>query len=155
MTKKENGSTKNIGPRISNDCWKWLETTFPSVTGGAKVVLEGTMTVYRRSLQELQGIFTADELKAMIDVMKGVNLPTFSTGKYLPSSIMDQITWEGLGERWHLDDDFVSRLSNCTSFQIACLEWWAAGFWCSGAYHEKSDTDEYIGFLARGHKEDN
>ena len=138
----------NIGPRISDKCKGWLEENFQSLTGGAQMVLEGTMVNYRAALREMKGIFSTDELKAMVDVMNATILTPSMMGQHLPLSIQDAIALDGLAEKWSLDpQDFIPRLLNRTTFQITTLEWWSNAFWYGGGAWLPNDLEDYIKIL--------
>lgn len=140
---------KNIGPRISDKCRSWLEENFQSITGGAEMVLEGTMTNYRAALREMKGIFSAAELKSMVDVMNATMLTPSMMGQHLAISIQDAIALDGLAEKWDLDtQDFMTRLTARTTFQLTTLEWWANGFWYGGGpEHPDRDLEDYVKIL--------
>ncbi len=141
--------SRTIGPRISEKCREWLKRNFQTITGGAEMVLEGTMVNYHRALQEMKGRFSENELKSMVEVMNATMLIPMMLGQHLPLSIQDSITMDGLAEKWELDPkDFATRLAHCTNFQLATLEWWANGFWYgAGPDRLERDLDEYVKLL--------
>ncbi len=142
--------SKTIGPRISEKCREWLRQNFQTTTGGAEMVLEGTMVNYHRAIQELKGRFAANELQAMIDIMNFTMLTPMMLGQHLPLSINDSIAMDGLAEKFELDQlSFLTRLERCTNFQLTVLEWWANGFWYGGGLASpERDLREYIKLLA-------
>jgi len=142
---------KNITPRISEKTRDWLADTFQSATWGAEFVLEASRVLYSRTLDDLKNKFSRGELMAMIDVMNAHALNSFTAGSELPLSLGDAMDLEGLAEKWQIDGpDLITRLSTLPAYDIACLEWWANGFWYGGGSdRDERDIEAYVARLAK------
>jgi hypothetical protein len=142
---------KQIGPRINDKTASWLAETFSSTSAGAEFVLDANRVLYARTLKGLKNEFTRGELMAMIDVMNSHFLTAFSAGTELILSLGDAIEMEGLAEKWQIDGaKLITDLSLMSAYELACLEWWANGFWYGGGSDRpERDLEAYVAALAK------
>jgi len=130
---------KKLAPRINDATAEFLPTAFPTTNAGAEYILDAYPALYKRTLIELRGRFSASELKLMLDVFNGTMLTSGISGQHLEINCIDGMELDALDTKWGVDKTaFAGKLKSITIFQAACLEVWANGFW----YAEKSAADE-------------
>lgn len=135
---------KRIGPRIEPAVEEYLKTVSRSVNAGAEYAIQSFPPLYRRTLMELKGRFTEDELKLIIDVMKGTKLMPTHAGNHLIANVEDGIALDGLDKKWGANPK--EKLRELTVYQVAALEIWATSFWqAAKSEHEGPDSlNNYI-----------
>ena len=133
-------------PRINSQAAVFYPTVFKTLNSGLEFVLESYPTLYRRALSEAKNLFTDDELRLIVDVFNGTALTPGSSGLHLALSVEDSITLDGYDQKWNIDPiNINAKIAELSTFQTACLEVWANGFWYSKASQEKSlDIDAHI-----------
>ncbi len=126
MTKKSYGNP--VTPRVSDQTLTWLTETFSSKNQGAEYCVEAFHALYRRQMLDLKGVFTANELKLILDVFQGTALTAGIAGVQLDLSVEDGLKLDGLDQKWGVTrSQIFGKLETLTLFACACLEIWAVG----------------------------
>jgi len=135
---------KTVGPRIQAETIEFYKTIFPNVNAGAEYAVEMFRALYRKTLTDLKGYFTTDELNLIIEVHNSVLLLPAMSGQHLPADVADGIALDGLDEKWKIDGkELNDKISKLHIFQIACLEIWANGFWYAST-DGKLDIEKHV-----------
>jgi outer membrane scaffolding protein for murein synthesis (MipA/OmpV family) len=135
----------NIGPRISIGAKGFYKERFSSLNAGAEYALEAFPVLYRRTLADLAGRFTAGELSVMLDVANGLALTPGIAGQHLVMECVDAMALDGLDSKWRVvTKDFLEKLQALSLFQCACLEVWARAYWESDYYQKDNSLAEYV-----------
>lgn len=139
--------TKNLGPRIDDSSYAFLDRTFDNTHQGARFVLEAFPTLYQHGLREIRGRFSAGELKLLIDSYNGTGLTAQIAGQVLVGHVEDAMSLDALDSKWGVQaGDFLARLRSLTSFHAATLELWATAFWHTD-YDAPGSMERYIASL--------
>lgn len=126
-TKKE---TKNRSVAMHSSTVAWLEETFKTVHSGATMILTAAPALYKKTLNELRGTFSREELMLIIDVSNGLILTPGILGEHLPLQVADGIKLDGLDRKREIEGaDMQQKLNNLPVFSRAVLEIWAQEFW--------------------------
>lgn len=135
---------KKTAPRISDSAAEFYPTVFSSLNGGLEYTIDAFPTLYRRTLAELRGVFSAAELKLIIDVFISTALTPGLAGQHLALSVADGIALENLDKKWSVDAAAMKKkIETLTSFDAAVLEIWATGF-----RYGDAEVGEYVSALA-------
>lgn len=144
MAKKQ----PTLGPRTDEATVKFYKQLFGSTNAGAEFVVNAFHGWYRRTLHDLKGVFTADELMLMIDRHNGVMLSPDYAGQSLALGVRDSIELDRTDQKWNVDkDEFLAKIEALSLFTRACLEVWAVGFW--EQKDGKKTLEEYVSDLAK------
>jgi hypothetical protein len=124
---------QKIGLRLDPATTKFLESTFPGMYQGGNLVLDAFPILFNRTIQEMNGKFTKNELSFILDLSNG-SIPTAQIlGQTLGRSVLDAAQMEKLDKKWEVDaSQLAKKIKKLTAFQAACLELWAYGFWSGG-----------------------
>lgn len=139
---------KTIGPRLSEASMEFYDTHFDTRNAGAEYALEMFPALYRGTLRELRGKFTAAELSAILDVVNSLLLMPKIAGQHLLTDISDGIVLDGLNEKWGFDGPTIlDKLNACPLFHVAILEIWAKAFWVQNNRDNAQDLDRWTSHL--------
>lgn len=122
---------KKMTPRVTASSHKFLKHNFRTANAGAEYILEAcTSALYPRTMHNIKGKFTADELRLILDVFNATALTAGSAGQHLVMNAVDGMELDGLDKKWNVDRKiFTLKLQSLSIFEAACLEIWAVGFW--------------------------
>jgi hypothetical protein len=138
---------KKITPRISEQTAEWIPANFANMNAGAEYILEAFPVLYRRTLEEIKGVLTKSELMVMIDVFNGHALTPRMSGQELWWSVSEGIKYDSLDQKWDIKkEDMQKKMEGLTTFQCACLEIWANGFWYAekGIEENRLDVEKHV-----------
>ena len=103
--------------------------------------------------RELRGKFTRGELSMILDVLNGhgmaMRMSPHTPGQHIGLSIHDsfEIYPGSYEEKWGVDKaHMLETLKECTVFQLAALEYWAAMFW-EGDYNAPDAMEKACAIL--------
>lgn len=134
---------KPVTPRVSEIIEEWLQANFATKTSGAEYIIDAFHALYRRTLADLKGKFTHDELMLVIDVFNSTALTGALAGQQLDIQVEDGLDLDGLDKKWNISKSgMIDKIKTLTLFEIACLEIWANGFWYGGRYENKGGAIE-------------
>lgn len=134
-----------VAARISADHERWLKEFFKTKSAGAEFILPWAVDTFFRALNGIKSLFTASELKTIIEAHKDVRLlPDQSRLAYLQLRIQDACdldlvhTKHGAGK-----GTLEAKLKKLDDTQAAALMIWATAYWVSKEYVQVS-LDDYI-----------
>jgi hypothetical protein len=133
-------------PRLPEPSANFYPTVFRSLNGGLEYVLDAFPTLYKRALAEIQNYFIDDELRLVIDTFNATMLTPGLAGQHIGISVADAIALDSIDRKWGIDaDQLIAKIAKLTTFQSACLEIWANGFWYAKDSQKKTlDIDTHI-----------
>jgi hypothetical protein len=129
---------KAIAPHISEASAEFYAENFSTLHAGTTYALDLFPALYRRTLQDLKGIFIEPELMLMIDVFNATALMPQLAGQHLEIQVADGIELDGLDEKWKVDKkSILKKIETLPIFSAACIEIWANGFWYANEEAQK------------------
>lgn len=136
---------KQITPRIEETAIEFLAGTFGSKYLGLQYIAEAFQPLYRGSLMELRGKFSAAELSLILDVSNGLILTPLLAGQHVLEQCRAGIALDRLDKKWGVEDPdgFLARLGELPIFHASCLEVWAQAFRNDGR-----DLSDWVATLA-------
>ena len=130
--------------RITEQTETWYKASFKNLSNGVRYIVEAFPTLYKRSLREIEGQFTAEELCLIIDVFNASSLNPNLAGQQVIPRVDDGISLDGLDRKWEVDGgELIAKLRDLHYLQAMSLEIWAANFW----YGKEKDLSEYVNQL--------
>jgi hypothetical protein len=108
---------------------------------GLQVAAEAYFELQMRTLYELKGMFSREEIMAICDNMNGSMIsPEFaSSSDMLMSYLQDGDKYDGLFRKWGIDgDDFLKRITALTSAQTWFLMDAVRRYWDQDSAKENS-----------------
>ena len=136
---------KSTSPMIDDKCADFYKTTWGSVNAGTTYVLDAFPALYKRTLEDLKGRFSREELLLMIDVNNGLWLTPRIAGQHMDAQVSDGIALDHLDEKWEIDGDALNKkVADLSIFEAACLEIWIMAFWEQEA---PGDIEAYVAEL--------
>lgn len=121
---------KRPTPRLDEKTAAFFTERHPSMNAAAEFWLTALPTLQARTLHEMRGRFTEDELHLILDVMNGVILSPQIAGQHVRANVADGIALDRLDKKWEIDGKImVQKIAELSHFEAACLEVWATGFW--------------------------
>lgn len=137
---------KSVAPKILDSAAEFYPRVFPSLNAGCTFILDSFPILFRRSMRELRGRFTGSELYLILDVYNGYMMTPSITGAILHQQCLDAIELDDADAKWDIDEsEFLNKLTLLTSFQSACLEIWACGYWAS--WSVRHPQGEMVGYI--------
>ena len=134
---------KKITPRIADNTISFLTNNFKNLNAGSEYLLDSVPAVSRVYVgYQLKGVFSADELKLMVDVMNSTMLNPQLAGQHLKSNVEDGISLDHLDAKWEINgNDLISKLSDMSVPEVFFLEIWIQGFWIQS---NEIELEDYI-----------
>ena len=129
-TAKNRGPLTNIGPRISDHSRNFLQTLWPTANSGAQWVLASFPYLYERTLAELRGYFTKQELSVLVDATELVVFHPEIAGQTLLVCLLDAMALPTLKANYaSVDfDRLADKVKSLHIYQRAVLELWVQGY---------------------------
>ena len=138
---------KMVSIRASADAIREAEKIYGAKVTGFQEAVEGYFEIYRRTLEELKGRFSRDELCAVADNMNGVMLTKQfqANPKMLWVHLLDGDQYEGLFAKWGVDREaFGEKILALTAAQCYILQEAAYLFWYSGDKTALRELDDFV-----------
>lgn len=122
-----------IGARITDQTAEFLRSTFGSVNAGGEYIAGAFPALYQRTLRDLRGIFSVDDLSLMIDCHNGSVLIPGMAGQHLEIAVRDSMELDDIDAKWGVDrKKMMDRIRQLNLFDRSCLEIWSCAYWSSG-----------------------
>lgn len=135
---------KKLGCTISEEHAELFSGMFGSLNAAGSYIMAAWLPLMHRTLHDLKGVFTADELMLMIDRHNGVMLSPDYAGQSLALGVRDSIELDRTDQKWNVDKDrMLNKIDALPVFTRACLEVWAVAFWEDGS----TAAEDYIRWL--------
>lgn len=134
-----------VAARISDDQERRLKDYFRTKSAGAEFILPWAVETFFRAITGIKQIFSASELKTIVDAHKDVRLLPENTGRsYLVLRINDACDMNGVHLRHGASKSSLeSKLNTLDDTQSTALMVWASAFWVSKNCSAES-LDDYI-----------
>ncbi len=134
-----------VAARISDDQERRLKDYFRTKSAGAEFILPWAVETFFRAITGIKQIFSASELKTIVDAHKDVRLLPENTGRsYLGLRISDACDMNGVHLRHGASKSSLeSKLNTLDDTQSTALMVWASAFWVSKNCSAES-LDDYI-----------
>lgn len=143
MDDKKNKTS--LGPRVRESVREFYSSMFENQTAGAEFGLEVFRAIIRRSLAELTGTFTQNELCLITDVVNGLILASEPFGQHLTTEVAEAIQFDSMAEKWSVNgQELIAKLGTLTTIQIGALGIWTKAFWVQAAKREKNTGSKSI-----------
>jgi hypothetical protein len=132
-----------VAARISDDQERRLKDYFRTKSAGAEFILPWAVETFFRAITGIKQIFSASELKTIVDAHKDVRLLPENTGRsYLVLRISDACDMNGVHLR-HGASKSSLESNTLDDTQSTALMVWASAFWVSKNCSAES-LDDYI-----------
>ncbi len=134
---------KSITTRLDDKTVKMLETTFDSNYNGIRIATESFFVLRSKMQSEIKGIFSGNEIKAIIDMFNGTMFdPQLAQKAVLKAEIEDSEKYEGTLKRWEVDKAVIlSKVDNMTEAQAFFVIFEAWNFWYS---KKEKNLDNFV-----------
>jgi hypothetical protein len=122
---------------------------FPDQIQAMAFMIQSWRYIYRNALGQLRGMFTANELKLLVDIHNGhqVGPATYGAG-LLCSAVSDAIALDAADEKWEIDPvQIAEKCRSLTNVLAMTMELWAAGYWAGNGTVSR-DLEAYVKQLA-------
>ena len=137
-----------VAARISDDQERRLKDYFRTKSAGAEFILPWAVETFFRAITGIKQIFSASELKTIVDAHKDVRLLPENTGRsYLVLRISDACDMNGVHLRHGASKSSLeSKLNTLDDTQSTALMVWASAFWVSKNCSAESLVDYIKGY---------
>ena len=134
-----------VAARINDDQERWLREYFRTKSAGAEFILPWAVDTFFRAISDIKEIFSASELKTIIETFKDTRLSPENTRlKYLLLKITDACDLNNLHVRNGASkSSLLGKLQTLNDTQSTALMVWATAFWVSRARNAEN-LDQYI-----------
>lgn len=134
-----------VAARINADQERWLQDYFRTKSAGAEFILPWAVDTFFRAISGIKQIFSASELKTIVDAYKDTRLTPESTRlSYLLLRVADACDLNNVHTRHGASKSSLeSKLKTLDDTQATALMVWASAFWVSKNCSAEN-LDEYI-----------
>lgn len=134
-----------VAARINDDQERWLKDYFRTKSAGAEFILPWAVDTFFRAINGIKSIFSAAELKTIVDAHKDIKLmPDHTRLSYLHLRIMDACDVGNVHLRHGASKSSLeAKIKRLDDTQATALMVWASAFWVSRNCSADS-LDEYI-----------
>jgi hypothetical protein len=134
-----------VAARISDDQERWLKDYFRTKSAGAEFILPWAVDTFFRAISSIKGIFSAAELKTIVEAHKDLKLlPDHTRQSYLLLRITDACDGGNLHVRHGASKSSLeAKVKRLDDTQATALMVWASAFWVSRTC-SADNLDEYI-----------
>lgn len=134
-----------VAARINADQERWLKDYFRTKSAGAEFILPWAVDTFFRAITIIKQIFSASELKTIIDAHKDAKLTPENTRlSYLLLRVADACDMNGVHMRHGASrNSLESKLKSLDDTKATALMVWASAFWVS-RNNTHDNLDEYI-----------
>lgn len=134
-----------VAARINNDQERWLRDYFRTKSAGAEFILPWAVDTFFRAITSIKQIFSASELKTIVDAHKDIKLTPESTRlSYLLLRVSDACDLNSVHIRHGASKSSLeSKLKTLDDTQATALMVWASAFWVSRNC-SADNLDDYI-----------
>ncbi len=142
-------SMPQVAARITPHHEQWLKEFFKTKSAGAEFILPWAVDTFFRSLNSIKAIFSAAELKTIVEAHKDIRLlPDQSRLAYLQLRIQDACDLDLLHTKHGASKgNLEAKLKRLDDTQATALMIWATAYWVSRE-NQRSSLDEYINHSA-------
>lgn len=134
-----------VAARINENQERWLKDYFRTKSAGAEFILPWAVDTFFRAITNIKQIFSASELKTIVEAYKDTKLTPESTRlSYLLLRVSDACETNAIHMRHGANRTSLdSKLKSLDDTQATALMVWASAFWVSRNCSAES-LDDYI-----------
>ena len=134
-----------VAARINDNQERWLKDYFRTKSAGAEFILPWAVDTFFRAISALKQMFTAAELKTIVEAHKDMKLmPDHTRLSYLLLCVTEACDLKGVHLRHGASKSSLeSKLKTLDDTQATALMVWASAFWVSRTCSAEN-LDEYI-----------
>lgn len=134
-----------VAARISENQERWLKDYFRTKSAGAEFILPWAVDTFFRAISGIKEIFSASELKTIVDAYQDVKLTPETTRLSYLQLRMDEACDRNCIHLRHgaSKSSLKTKLNSLDETQATALMVWASAFWVSRAC-SVDNLDEYI-----------
>lgn len=134
-----------VAARINDEQERWLKDYFRTKSAGAEFILPWAVDTFFRAITGIKQIFSASELKTIVDAHKDMKLmPDNTRLSYLLLRVSDACEMNAIHMRHGASKSSLeSKLKSLDDTQATALMVWASAFWVSRNCSAES-LDDYI-----------
>ena len=127
--------TKSINTRLDEKTVRQIEGAFESIYEGARTAIESFFLLRRHIQPEIKGIFTKNELSAIVDIFNGTIFdPQFAQKTVLKGELEDAQQLDGILTKWDVNpDEIFTKVDNLSETQAFWIIFEAWNFWYNPA----------------------
>lgn len=140
---------KSLTIRASEETIKVAEAIYGAKVTGCQVACSGFFEIQKRTLKELKGLFTPNEIMAIADNMNGVMLvPQYQAiPEMFLAHLDDGNEYEGLYAKWELSKtSFRGKVMKLTAAQVYFIQDAAWRFWEGNT--EPKDLQDFVNMFS-------
>lgn len=134
-----------VAARINENQERWLKDYFRTKSAGAEFILPWAVDTFFRAITGIKQIFSASELKTIVEAYKDTRLTPESTRlSYLLLRVSDACEMNAVHMRHGASrSSLESKLKSLDDTQATALMVWASAFWVSRNCSAEN-LDDYI-----------
>lgn len=134
-----------VAARINEEQERWLKGYFRTKSAGAEFILPWAVDTFFRAITNIKQIFSASELKTIVEAYKDVRLsPENTRVDYLLLRVSDACDKNAIHMRHGASrSSLESKLKSLDDTKATALMVWASAFWVS-RNRSAENMDEYI-----------
>lgn len=143
-----------ISPRLENPMTiEYYRQNYKSLNAGAEMALAYYPELRKEAMHQMKGMFEANEVKLMLDLMNGTMLnPVWLHNKAIIFEIQDGIRLDGVDQKCEVDGQkLIKKLEGLNLFQCWFLTEWLFCFWYSNpniaGIKSAEELEKYIACL--------
>lgn len=134
-----------VAARINDEQERWLKEYFRTKSAGAEFILPWAVDTFFRAITNIKSIFSAAELKTIVDAHKDLKLlPDHTRQTYLHLRVMDACDMSSVHLKHGANKGSLeAKIKRLDDTQATALMVWASAFWVSRTCSTAS-MEEYI-----------
>lgn len=134
-----------VAARINDEQERWLKEYFRTKSAGAEFILPWAVDTFFRAITNIKSIFSAAELKTIVDAHKDLKLlPDHTRQTYLHLRVMDACDMSSVHMKHGANKGSLeAKIKRLDDTQATALMVWASAFWVSRTCSTAS-MEEYI-----------
>lgn len=141
--KSSKGIKARVTPRLDESTIEFMLKYFPSLNRGVEHFVNSMPVIVGKTLHQIKGVFSENELQLLVEAMNGANLSTKNTSN-LQGSVQDAIEAFDLDIEFKVDSvKIIDKLNRLSLLELLSLEIFLYGFWY-GVTKEHDSVDQYI-----------
>jgi hypothetical protein len=115
--------------RVPAATHQWMGSgLFPTAHTAAQSIVVASHRLYRLTIEEIKGRFSAGELHMIITSVENLEPAGIAAGGEMLLQINDMVSLRQLDGEIPDIAGFMARIRRLTAYQAAVLQWWAMGY---------------------------
>ena len=140
---------KTLMTALSPETVKYVQATFSSQYQGLQIATESFFILRRHAQGELRGIFSANELKAIADIMNATLFePKMAQKSLLKARLEDSELYDKTLTKWGVSlPEIVTKVDGLTEIHAFFLIFEAWNFWYNPQSGDNPDIESFVSML--------